>query len=318
MSKRRILVSRRGAIQTLGLGLATAPLLKLLGACTSDGGLSADGGQPGSPDAAPGTPDGAPGTPDGAPGSPDAAPGACDGVATTWASGGTASMTAKACYPDPFATAVASCTLICQTTAGPCTSTTMERVDVSEGFPGLPVRLGIKVVEADGCTPVANAKVEIWHTQRTGVYSGVTPSGMMCYGNDPSAVNHLYFRGSQHTDAGGVVYFDTCFPGWYPGRAIHIHFRVYESDTLYATSQLFFDTALETEIFSSHPDYQEFGQPNTSNARDGIIRGVADLTPYVLDTQRMPDGAMLASKVVAIRASTSDPTCSTSGGPGGP
>jgi protocatechuate 3,4-dioxygenase beta subunit len=317
MTKRLAHMSRRSAMQTLGLGLAAVPLVKLVSACTSDtsgtiGEADAGGTSPGDPDATPGAPDAAAGASDAnATSSADAATNGCGPAASAWASGGTAAMTAKSCYPDPFTAAIASCALICETTQGPCTAATMEREDVSEGYPGLPVRLGIKVVEADGCTPVVNAKIEIWHTQVTGVYSGVTPSGATCYGNDPSAVNHLYFRGTQHTDAKGVVWFDTCFPGWYAGRAIHIHFRVYESSTLYATSQLFFDTALETEIFSSHPDYKVFGQPNTSNAQDGIIRHVTDKTPYLLDTQRMPDGVMLASKVVTIRSSTSDATCST-------
>jgi protocatechuate 3,4-dioxygenase beta subunit len=229
-----------------------------------------------------------------------------------WASGGTASMTAQDCYPDPFAAGVLACPLYCETTAGPCTADTLERQDVSEGLPGLPVRLALKIVSADGCEPVAGAFVEIWHTQRTGVYSGITPS-MMCYRDDPSAVEHLYFRGSQITDAQGRVDFDTCYPGWYPGRAIHIHFRVIADVVGQLVSQLFFADALNEEILTTHPDYAELGAPDTTNASDSVIGGEADLSPYVLDTARMPDGAMLASKVIAIRSSVADPQCAAQG-----
>lgn len=235
--------------------------------------------------------------------------GAACGDADTWATGGTAAMTARHCYPDPFAGGVTRCSLICETTEGPCTAATEERQDVSEGLSGLPVRLALRIVDAETCAPLANARVEIWHTQRTGVYSGVTPAGAFCYGDDPDAVNYLYFRGTQTTDAAGRVDFDTCFPGWYPGRAVHIHFRVYLEGALHVTSQLFFADDLNAEIFADHPEYAEFGQPNTTNVTDNIIGGANDLTDYLLDTARMPDGAMLAAKVIAIRAALNQPSC---------
>jgi len=240
-------------------------------------------------------------------GTTDTTGNAC-GPASAWATGGTAAMTMTHCYPDPFTGNIGACPLICETTAGPCTAEAPVRQDVSEGFPGLPVRLALRVVAATTCTPLANARVEIWHTQRTGVYSGITPSPAFCYGPDPSAANHLYFRGAQTTDTDGRVTFDTCFPGWYPGRAIHIHFRVYLDNNLHATSQLFFADSLNTEIFSEHPEYQEFGLPNRTNITDGII-GKTDPANYVCTTSRMPDGAMLAAKVLAIRPSLGQPTC---------
>ena len=199
---------------------------------------------------------------------------------------------------------------MCATTAGPCTATAPARQDVSEGYPGLPVRLALKIVTATTCAPVVGAVVEIWHTQVTGVYSGITPSPGFCSGGDTDAPNHSYFRGTQTTNAAGRVDFDTCFPGWYPGRAIHIHFKVTVGATSYLVSQLFFDTALTSEIFASHPSYQPEGQPDTSNASDGVIGGGGSIAQYLLDTARMSDGAMLASKVIALRSAT-QPNCST-------
>ena len=178
--------------------------------------------------------------------------GAC-GSATAWATGGTAAMTMKSCYPDPFAAAPATCTLICSTTEGPCTTeTTIEREDVSEGYTGLPVRMGLRFVDED-CNPVVGASVQIWHTKLTGVYSGVTPSGMMCYGDEPDAEDEMFFRGSQTTDADGVVYFDTCFPGWYSGRAVHVHFQAQIDDSSWIVSQLLWDDAMVAEVFAAPP-----------------------------------------------------------------
>ncbi len=227
----------------------------------------------------------------------------CGPAAPAWATGGTAAMTAKACYPDPFG-AVTTCALVCATTAGPCTAPTTERRDVSDGLVGLPMRLALKIVTADTCAPVAGAVVEIWHTQRSGVYSGQTPDPGFCSGNDAEAPSKSYFRGTQTTDEAGRVDFDTCFPGWYPGRCIHIHVRVKLGADTYVVTQLFFADSLNQDVFATHPEYMQFGQPNTSNTADGIF-GAAN----VVDTARMSDGAMLAWKVIGIRAATNEPLC---------
>ena len=168
-----------------------------------------------------------------------------------WATGGTAAMTDKATYPDPFTTGATSCMIVAGTTDGPCTTATdLARVDVSEGWTGLPVRLAMRFVTA-ACAPIAGAIVKIWHTNIGGSYSGVTPNPGMCL-KQPSYSTADFFRGVQTTDANGIVYFDTCFPGWYPGRAIHIHFQVASGATTYKISQLFFPENLTADIFVNH------------------------------------------------------------------
>jgi protocatechuate 3,4-dioxygenase beta subunit len=273
------MLTRRRMLHALGL----APLAKLT-ACSSSSPMQVD---------APGSD--ATNTTDGGD--------TCGPAAAAWASGGTAAMTAKDCYPDPFA-AITTCALVCATTAGPCTAPTTMRRDVSDGMIGLPMRLALKIVRADGCTPVPDAVVEIWHTQRSGVYSGQTPSPGFCSGNDAQAPAQNYFRGTQTTDASGRVDFDTCFPGWYPGRCIHIHLSVKLANQTYVVTQLFFADALNQQIFASHPDYTQFGPPNTSNTSDGIF-GAAN----VCDTARMSDGAMLAWKVIGIRSALNQQLC---------
>jgi protocatechuate 3,4-dioxygenase beta subunit len=280
-------LDRRELLRRMCLGLAALPLLQL--ACSEDGASGVDGSAGG---------DAASGQPDGAGANGDAA------TASGWASGGTEAMTGKDSYPDPFATAVGSCALVASTTEGPCTTATdLAREDVSEGWTGLPVRFALKVVDGD-CNPVAGATVKIWHTNLEGVYSGNTPNPGMCSGNDQEAIAADFFRGVQTTAADGTVYFDTCFPGWYSGRAVHIHFQVKSGSTSYRVSQLFFPEAITTEIFASHPEYSGFGQPNTTFANDNIVGGIAssELDDLVLTVARMSDGAMLASKIVTVVA----------------
>ncbi len=280
-------ITRRSALRALGLGAAAVPLVKLTG-CGDTSSTTVD----------------APGTSIDAAGSADAPGGdTCGPAAATWASGGTAAMTAASCYPDPLAS-ITTCSLVCATTAGPCTAPTTERRDVSDGITGLPLRLALEIVRADGCTPIQGAVVEIWHTQRTGVYSGQTPNPGFCSGNDAQAPSQSYFRGTQTTDANGRVDFDTCFPGWYPGRCIHIHVSVTIDTSSYVVTQLFFPDALNQEVFATHAEYSQFDQPNTKNTADTIY-GADNLVEYA----RMSDGAMLAWKVIGIRSAPSDPLC---------
>ncbi|HEY0715077.1 MAG TPA: hypothetical protein VGF45_20515 [Polyangia bacterium] len=231
-------------------------------------------------------------------GAGDAPGGAGDGMgnAAAWATGGTKSMSGT--YPDPFPTSSASCVLAATATEGPCTEAADQvRKDISEGYPGLPMRLALKVVDA-ACRPIAGAKVKIWHTQISGSYSGNTPNNNMCLSNQADASKH-HFRGVQTTDANGRVDFDSCFPGWYRGRAIHIHYTVSLAGKSY-TSQLAFDQTLVNEIFANHPEYKSFGLPDTSNATDNIVGRGGNLASYLVTTARMSDGALLAAKELVV------------------
>jgi protocatechuate 3,4-dioxygenase beta subunit len=275
------LLSRREATAGLFAAFGTLAL-----GCSDDGGSSGavDGGAGGA-DAA-----------GGATGA-DAAAGAGDsaGSAASWASGGTKNLAAS--YPDPFATPVSSCVLAPTATEGPCTEAADQvRKDISEGYPGLPTRLALKVVN-NACQPIAGATVKVWHTQITGSYSGNTPNPGMCVKDQADIAKH-YFRGAQTTGASGRADFDTCFPGWYRGRAIHIHYTVSLNGKAY-TSQIVFDQSLVNDIFTTHSDYKSYGLPDTPNASDNVVGG-SRLAEYVATASRMSDGALLAAKLLVV------------------
>lgn len=290
-------LTRRSVLHGIGAALSVVPLGALAGCggtnATGSGGGAGSGGGGASTGGSGGTGAGGAGT---------------GGTASTgtstggFASGGTASMSGD--YPDPFTGDLgAACALTCSLTLGPCYAQTIARKDVSEGYPGLPVRLAFLVVN-EACEPVEGASVDIWHTGISGHYSGSDASDF-CTGGDADAKAHRYFRGVQTTDAEGRVDFDTCYPGWYSGRAIHIHFTVRVGAVEYVTSQVFYPDALTAKVFAEHPDYQEFGQPNTTNATDGIFGG----EEYILSTELQPDGALLAWKVLVVRSSLASPLC---------
>ncbi len=232
--------------------------------------------------------------------------------AAEWATGGTASMTGT--YDEPFTTSAGpTCDLTCAMTTGPCYAETQERRDISEGVDGLPVRLALRVVD-DACVPVVGAVVDVWHTAPDGLYSGRDAEDLCTAGNAKALAGH-WFRGVAKTDSSGRVDFDTCFPGWYNTRAVHIHFQV-RKPTEYVTAQLFFDQALIDSICTTEPIYKVRGVPRTANADDNVL-GDSDAAMYTLDVARLPDGAMMASKTIVIRSSLAGALCGSGGSGGG-
>jgi protocatechuate 3,4-dioxygenase beta subunit len=102
-----------------------------------------------------------------------------------------------------------------------------------------------------------NAQVDIWHCDAFGVYSDVE-----------NAQGKKFLRGYQVSDANGVAKFVTVYPGWYPGRTVHIHFKIRINGYDF-TSQLFFDDAFTDQVYLLEP-YNQRGERNTRNERDGI------------------------------------------------
>jgi protocatechuate 3,4-dioxygenase beta subunit len=133
------------------------------------------------------------------------------------------------------------------------------RADITEGRPGTPLALSLKVVSAATCKPIAEAAVDIWHTDAAGAYSGV------------QGVAGIFMRGTQRSDANGLVEFKTVYPGWYNGRTVHIHVMVHVGGNIVHTGQLFFDDAITDEAYKAAP-YNKRGARDRRNASDGIYQ----------------------------------------------
>lgn len=138
---------------------------------------------------------------------------------------------------------------------------------VQEGIP-LRVAFNLSLVDGGACAPLAGAIVDIWHCDALGVYSDVKDEGFDTRGK-------RFLRGYQVTDAGGKVEFLTIYPGWYEGRAVHIHFKIRSAPTAAKrfefTSQLYFDEAINRHVMAQRP-YAGKGGSAMANAEDGIFR----------------------------------------------
>lgn len=180
-------------------------------------------------------------------------------------------------------------TLMSSVTQGPYyLDGALVRKDITEGKSGVPLTLRLTVVDAtDGCTPVKGAAVEIWHCDAWGYYSGYTtanPGGSApAESEDGSTANdNTYLRGYQIANAGGVVKFETIFPGWYTPRTCHIHLKVhtggqkedgtYEGGKVNYTGQLFFADDIAEEIFTLEP-YSKHSGSYTTLDKDMVYDG---------------------------------------------
>jgi protocatechuate 3,4-dioxygenase beta subunit len=162
----------------------------------------------------------------------------------------------------PTTLAPVSCVLSPEMTEGPyyIDGETI-RSDITEGKPGVPLRLVLTVADASTCKPISGATVDVWHADATGNYSG--------FGSTTS--NRTFLRGVQLTDAGGAATFQTIYPGWYQGRAVHIHLKVHVGGSVVHTGQLFFDEQLTDSVYATAPYSNHTGQ-RTANAQDSIYR----------------------------------------------
>ena len=144
----------------------------------------------------------------------------------------------------------------------------------AEARAGVPLLLTFHVSQLNGadCTALEGAQVDVWHCDADGVYSDVGSAG-----------GHNFLRGYQLTDANGAASFTTIYPGWYPGRTAHIHFKVRTTAGLEFTSQVYFDDATSDAIYALAP-YNTRGERTTRNANDGVYRQGGDQLLLTLTT----------------------------------
>ncbi|MGI8477798.1 MAG: intradiol ring-cleavage dioxygenase [Thermomicrobiales bacterium] len=236
--------------------------------------------------------------------------------------------------------AATACVLTPELTDGPFyLPDELIRKDITEGKAGLPLRLRILVNDPTACTPLANAAVDLWHCDAQGYYSGVTGENPGSGATIAAAASSTFMRGIQLTGADGIAEFMTVYPGWYAGRAIHIHLKVhvdgaagavdggtpaaggstYTGGHVSHTGQLFFDDTLSDEVFKLDAYAGRTGS-RLLNSGDGILGAHAEEPGFLLDITQVTAGKLADGLVGTITLGV-DPTVTQSaqgGGFGGP
>ena len=191
----------------------------------------------------------------------------------------------------------ADCEITPRMTEGPYYFDTGQvRRDITEGSPGTPLLVAIQLVEAGSCAPIPNAVVDIWHPDAVGQYSGYSGQG----DNNSDTSGESFLRGKQTTDANGRVEFETIYPGWYPGRTVHIHFKAYTDEETFVTSQMYLPDDVSDTVFLAEP-YAARGPRRVTNANDRLLDGVSDDGALMGVVTQNGDGYVVALTIGVVR-----------------
>ena len=164
-----------------------------------------------------------------------------------------------------------NCILVPSETAGPfpldlTANEYFFRQDIREDRVGVQMRQKVRIIGAGNCQPMPGVRVNIWHCDRDGNYSGYnTEEGL------------TYCRGYQITDENGECEFITIVPGWYPGRVTHMHFQVHVSTQYSAVSQWTWPHAAVVEAVQAHADLYPEGPDPLTPEQDGAFNDGYDL-----------------------------------------
>src|SRR5262245_45579915 len=198
------------------------------------------------------------------------------------------------------AEAAKACRLTPETTEGPF-YVALDRIrqDITEGTPGVPLTLRIRVVDVARCRPVRKAAVDIWHCNASGRYSDEASNG---------TAGQTFLRGVQLTNKKGFATFQTVYPGHYIGRATHIHLKVHigsraAGGTLRGghvchTGQLFFDENANNNVYALSSYGSAAGR--TLNSQDGIY-AQAGGSSAIVRLSGSPQAGFVGTIVVGVK-----------------
>jgi len=191
----------------------------------------------------------------------------------------------------PAGAAPASLPLTAQTTEGPYyLDVGKMRADITEGLEGVPLDVRFTVRDTAG-KPLPKLRVDLWHCDAQGRYSGFGGQGDDRAGGFEGKT---FLRGSQITGLDGTAGFTTVYPGWYAGRTTHLHMKVFNGTRAVLTSQFFLPDALSEFLYTQVALYQRARVRDTLNSVDGIALKAGDTVLGAVREERQRYVATLA------------------------
>ncbi|CAG2117397.1 unnamed protein product [Medioppia subpectinata] len=145
------------------------------------------------------------------------------------------------------------------------------RRDIREDRQGLPLKLRLTLTDVNTCEPLSNVSIDVWQCDAIGDYSGYIHANITRWGHAKTIDNTRWLRGIQMTDKNGVAEFMTVFPGWYSGRATHIHILSHTGNRTIHTGQLYFPEEMLKRIDRLYP-YNTTKSRRQTNEKDRLYR----------------------------------------------
>ncbi|WP_297335842.1 hypothetical protein [Algoriphagus sp.] len=213
------------------------------------------------------------------------------------------------------------CLMTSQQVEGPFYFPSPERRELTDDRIGQKLQLRLQVTRYPECKPIENARVDIWHCDGDGVYSGYPKEiardvwETMVFGlkngtfkNDQLHVDPVndtrFLRGMQRTDPTGWVTFDTIIPGWYEGRVPHIHALVVINKQEQFTTQFYFSQELLDSIYTTVAPYKTHGKCPLRFENDIVLSQGKNAQGLLLEIKPQPliDGQYLAMGRMGINS----------------
>ena len=151
--------------------------------------------------------------------------------------------------------------------------------DISDDRIGAPLTVALRVTD-ENCEPVPGAIVDIWACDAEGNYSAydADPDEFARSGRHQTPSNQTRFcRGVLATGRDGIAEFDTIYPGYYAGRAIHIHYKVHIGDQAYITRQALFPEAVNARVLATAPYNKTRNTLRVTNEDDDVSLGMFNI-----------------------------------------
>jgi len=190
------------------------------------------------------------------------------------------------------------CTLTPSETEGPFPTknpSSLERVDIRADRTGTTLEINITIQDKNnGCAGLEGALVDIWHCDKDGYYSEYGGTGMQ----NVNFTNVHFLRGRQQADSEGLVTFTSIFPGWYGGRATHIHVHIYDaSGKSLLVTQIAFPSEITDTVYTTATNYYTKGKQDTYNDNDNVFRDGYEQELATI-TGNISDGFVLTHAIV--------------------
>ncbi len=165
-----------------------------------------------------------------------------------------------------------SCEMLTDSFEGPfffCTNP--GGAQIAQGKPGDGLRVALRAINAATCQPIPDAVIDIWHCDASGVYSGyglgVDEAARQSSHSAP-ATRERYCRGALRTDSDGIAEFRSIYPGYYVGRAIHIHFKLHVGNRAFLTNQALLPEPVNEAVMQLPPYRGPRKRARVTNAQE--------------------------------------------------